>query len=343
MEAVSSSTNELVEKVLKNAAEEQKKFKSIDVSRDIELNIDVGNLLVVDPNTLDLKAFGSKKEEYVASLARDGTQLLFNDLWKLPVQRVDEAITVKLPEPTTVLPREKHVPKKRPATKWEQYAKLKGIQKRRKPGKVWDDEEQKWIPRYGYKSKNDLKRDWMLEVPDNADPYEDQFAKKKKAKQERVAKNELQRLRNIARQRKGKVPGVGLTPTENPSKSQINKAIHLSKHSTASIGKFENKLPKEPDVKNLGKRRKFDPVMGSLKKEHDLQRDVIAGLMRGKPEMNVTKAVNRQIREEQEGAAAERQTGKKGGKRGKEKGSRKALPKTAGRKRTKGGKRGKKR
>jgi len=32
-----------------------------------------------------------------------------------------------------------------------------------------------------------------------SDPYEDQFAKKMSEKKERVAKNELQRLRNIAR------------------------------------------------------------------------------------------------------------------------------------------------
>jgi hypothetical protein len=37
-----------------------------------------------------------------------------------------------------------------------------------------------------------------------SDPYEDQFEKKNKAKKERVAKNELQRLRNIARNMKGK-------------------------------------------------------------------------------------------------------------------------------------------
>ncbi len=36
------------------------------------------------------------------------------------------------------------------------------------------------------------------------DPNEDQFAKLKKEKKERVAKNELQRLRNIARNMKGK-------------------------------------------------------------------------------------------------------------------------------------------
>ena len=36
------------------------------------------------------------------------------------------------------------------------------------------------------------------------DIYEDQFAKKAKEKRERVAKNELQRLRNIARRSKSK-------------------------------------------------------------------------------------------------------------------------------------------
>jgi len=34
------------------------------------------------------------------------------------------------------------------------------------------------------------------------DPYEDQFEKKNQAKKERVAKNEYQRLRNIARNKK---------------------------------------------------------------------------------------------------------------------------------------------
>jgi len=44
----------------------------------------------------------------------------------------------------------------------------------------------------------------IINVIINADPYEDQFAKRQKAKKEAVAKNELQRLRNIARNMKGK-------------------------------------------------------------------------------------------------------------------------------------------
>lgn len=48
------------------------------------------------------------------------------------------------------------------------------------------------------------------------------FAKKKEEKKERVAKNEFQRLRNIARASKIKLPSVGLMPTETLSKDQVN-------------------------------------------------------------------------------------------------------------------------
>ena len=58
-------------------------------------------------------------------------------------------------------------------------------------------------------------------------------------KRERVAKNELQRLRNIARAKNTKVPGVGLNPM-NPAESQssndLKKASELAKKSTASLG-----------------------------------------------------------------------------------------------------------
>ena len=41
------------------------------------------------------------------------------------------------------------------------------------------------------------------------DPYEDQFEKKIQAKKERIAKNEYQRLRNIAKNKK--IPGEKVT------------------------------------------------------------------------------------------------------------------------------------
>lgn len=75
---------------------------------------------------------------------------------------------------------------------------------------------QKWIPAYGYKKAvAEKEKDWLLEVPGNAaDPNIDLFAQKREAKKERVAKNEYQRLRNVAASRKVKVPAVGLPPLE---------------------------------------------------------------------------------------------------------------------------------
>ena len=40
------------------------------------------------------------------------------------------------------------------------------------------------------------------------DQFEDQFEKRSKEKEERTAKNEYQRLRNLARNKKGKVKGT---------------------------------------------------------------------------------------------------------------------------------------
>ena len=52
------------------------------------------------------------------------------------------------------------------------------------------------------------------------------------------------------------MPGVGLVPTEEPDKNHVNRAIAEARRSTASVGKFTDKLPKEKPAKNMGKKRK---------------------------------------------------------------------------------------
>lgn len=59
-------------------------------------------------------------------------------------------------------------------------------------------------------------------MPQNADPMEDQFEKVSNAKSERVAKNELQRLRNIAKARNVKVPRVGLTDVDKSTSNDVS-------------------------------------------------------------------------------------------------------------------------
>ncbi|KAJ8318653.1 hypothetical protein KUTeg_003744 [Tegillarca granosa] len=208
----------LVEEVLKAAVEKDSKYKSIEVHKDIDLDVDEGNLLASDPNPIDTKKLKSNREQFLKKLARDNTQLLLNKIWQLPTEKVDQIVVAK-------------VPKEKAATKWEQYARLKGINKRKKGRMVWDEKNKEYRPRWGYKRANDETQEWVLEVPDTADPMEDQFDKKRKEKKERVAKNELQRLRNIARS----IPGVGLTPTDAPTKDYVSKALAVTKRSTASF------------------------------------------------------------------------------------------------------------
>lgn len=62
----------------------------------------------------------------------------------------------------------------------------------------------------------------MLEVPENADPMEDQFAKKQSLKSEKVAKNEIKRMRNIVKAKKIPVPRTGYLGPEAAASSDVS-------------------------------------------------------------------------------------------------------------------------
>lgn len=293
------------------------KLPSIEVKRALDQENDLGNLLGTEENDL---ACDSLNEEELLALARDNVQLLFNAVWQLPTERIEEALVAKLPPGTTKLPREKPLPKPKPLTKWEQYAKEKGIVKKKTKAsaKVWDDVVKEWVPKFGYKkAKAEAEKNWMMEYKEGQDVDVDPFEKAIQEKRERVAKNELQRLRNIARTRNTKVPGVGLT-TSNDN-NDLKKAAELAKVSTASMGKFQDKLPSQLEKKvqvKSGKKRKFDALVGGDEKEKNIK--VLESIQRKAPKLNVTKGVGKQIHgEEQERRKSKgnNKKDKKGGKR----------------------------
>lgn len=78
-------------------------------------------------------------EQYLLDLTRDNVQLLINEIWELPTERVEEQVVAKLPAPKLPLPRSRKLPEPKALTKWEQFAKEKGIKKRVKDKKVYDD------------------------------------------------------------------------------------------------------------------------------------------------------------------------------------------------------------
>lgn len=187
------------ELLAKAERDEAEKPQRITVHKELELEFDLGNLLALDRNSPTGLRWGPTPEAELRALARDNTQLLINQLWQLPTERVEEALVARLPEPTTRLPREKPVPRPRPLTRWQQFARLKGIRPKKKTNLVWDEVSGQWRRRWGYQRARDDTKEWLIEVPGSAEPLEDQLAKRIQVKKERVVKNELNRLRNLAR------------------------------------------------------------------------------------------------------------------------------------------------
>jgi regulator of ribosome biosynthesis len=81
---------------------------------------------------------------------------------------------------------------------------------------------QKWVPRYGFRrAAAEKEKSWLLPVPDTGDPNEDQFSKLSGIKNENVAKNEFQRLRNLAKAKNVKIPRVGFLPVDKLNSKQV--------------------------------------------------------------------------------------------------------------------------
>ncbi|XP_070600318.1 ribosome biogenesis regulatory protein homolog [Erythrolamprus reginae] len=206
--------------------------------------------------------------------------------------------------PSTRLPREKPLPRPRPLTKWEQFVRLKGIQPtRKKRGTlVWDESAQEWKQRWGYRrAGGDPSREWLMEVPDLVDPMEDQFAKRRHEKRERVARNELNRLKNLARAQRG-CPAADLHPTGHQDRAEMSRVAALARVFTASRGRFQPRLPKEPAVAQTntarGKKRRFQPLLGDLEGEKKRHRELARTLSSKNPALDLTRAVNKQLRED---------------------------------------------
>ncbi|KAJ2598153.1 Rhodanese- sulfurtransferase [Coemansia sp. RSA 1722] len=271
--------------------EHKSKFKSIQVDRLIPVEFDLGILSCFDINMLDenkLRSNPTTRNNYLKELSREGAQQLVNELFSLPTTVDEDSYYATLPKPTTVLPREKPVPKEKPMTRWEKFAKIKGIQKRKTSGKVFDEATGEWRLKYGFKGvNNDDQKPWLIEVPGNADPYEDQYKVRREEKKERIEKNKRRSQRNYEER---VAVEKGMKPHEM-RKRELQKALVLSKQSTASLGKFDEKLQGEPKIKGI--KRRFDPLVGSADKEKSKNMDILNKVNKGVTKstvLNVRKA-----------------------------------------------------
>ncbi|KAH8925939.1 hypothetical protein BT69DRAFT_1215943, partial [Atractiella rhizophila] len=235
-----------------------------------------------------------------------------------------------------LIPRAKRLPSAKPLTKWEKFAKKKGIGAKNKGKKVWDEEKGEWRDRWGYgkwkgargmgEDGKGLADDWVVEVKGNeADPSYNPRAQSKKESKLRKGKNEKQQLANIAR---AQAETSGPTPQEK-RKTELERKIGQVSRSTTAMGKFAE----AGEVgRAKGERRKFEPnvTSGGEKEERNKQLEILNKL--GKPgsgttskkrkaeemggaELNVRKAIRTLNGERKAAKDASAKTG--GGKRGK--------------------------
>ena len=81
----------------------------------------------------------------------------------MPLPRVILLLKLPKPLPKSLLPRQRPVPKPKPETRWERFAKEKGIEKKKRGRMVWDEAHKDWRPRWGYGRANDETKDWIIE------------------------------------------------------------------------------------------------------------------------------------------------------------------------------------
>ncbi|KAF9937715.1 Rhodanese- sulfurtransferase [Mortierella alpina] len=280
----------------------KQKFKSIAVEgKLIPVQYDLGLLAAFDENPVDTAELNRNKDEYLQALSRDNAQLLFNEIFQLQTISDDNGVMAMLPTPTTLLPREKPLPKPKPETRWEKFAKAKGIVNRKKERMVYDDASGEYKPRWGYKAINDDgTKDWIIEVPAGANPMEDQYGARREAKKERIEKNDKRRQRNmeeaaVATKMDQKAVNKGDRPNMDNVRSmkrrEIENQILISKSSTASAGKFDASI--KGDLKPKGIKRQFESTITDMSKEKAGNMSILDRVVgkNGEDLVNVRKAI----------------------------------------------------
>lgn len=133
-----NQVNDILAKIEQNEIEAKESItvKSIHES---SVQFDVANLALIDLNELDKQKYKENPDKYVNERARDLTQLFINKLWSMERSENDKKC-INLPDRQIKIPRMLEYVQK-PETKWEMFAKKKGIVKKKKERLVWDDEE----------------------------------------------------------------------------------------------------------------------------------------------------------------------------------------------------------
>lgn len=251
-------------------------------------NLDLGRLSVFDAkpsnHLLELN------EEYMQEQATENIKLILSELYKLKniqngekQENVDydkPANAVKLPLPTTILPRSRAIPKTtKDKTKWEQFASDRGMSKKKRSRMVYSEQMGEYLPRWGKDSKKRVEFK-NTAIMDDKQKYEGQspFTYRKQEEKLHGLKNQKRQERNDEafmnkkRNRDGKFK-------ENIK--QDRKRIEIAQKSTASQGRFDKKLKNEQKINNLKYKKVSNDVYSSSKSEKARDSKLLSKIIRG--------------------------------------------------------------
>ncbi|GBG26315.1 Ribosome biosis regulatory protein-like [Hondaea fermentalgiana] len=228
-------------------------------------------------NTTPLDPSKASSNAYLRDMALQNLKLMFHDLMELPGVEGSKVLK-ELPQPQFKLPRHKPIPKPKPETRWEKYARENNIEKRKRERMIWDEAKQEWAPRWGFNRANDDQHDWLIEVKDNEDPDTDKFSERRNAKKLRVLNNRKKFLRNKAeadqKQSVHEVENLNVSGARSGSskrgKSKVMNRLATAQVSTASLGRFDATMEGEPARQlKVSKKRKFEPVESTRDADRD--------------------------------------------------------------------------
>lgn len=228
-----------------------------------EVNVycDVGSLTLYDSNgylenQLDteekLKSIAEKNYRKLMSKLRQVQQDEVREMGerKLEHQVIDydrDTEVIELPEAEVVFPRFKPLPTQKILSKWERFAKEKGIKKKKKRSRmVWSEEAQDFVPRWGFNSIKKIKEKGDI-VREHKPGMTDPFLESKIDKQMKRKRQKIKEMDNSLR-KKGINPGKARRLNLNNhkiKKKKIQKSLNNTQIANASLGKFDHKTNKE--------------------------------------------------------------------------------------------------
>jgi len=281
-------------------------------------NIDTGNLLVFDQQEQSDILFSENKEEVIKDLTQRCVQELFDKIFNLPVKNSNKGPIAQLPPPKTPIPREKPVPQMKPETRWEKFAKEKGIKNRKRTRMLYDEGTDTYKPRWGKGRINDPKDVWIMpDKPGELERYgvEDPFLLEKVKKKERTEKNKKLQVKNLKRaaaaQQETLPPTLDITKNApRRQKYSLERAVELAQLSTASMGKFDKLHRDEPAIKVQS-----HLLSSSIPKELKETSKIAERVLKKSKSLNVEKAVREELRQP---SKSDKKSDKKSSKKKKE-------------------------